>query len=289
MVMKHYPSGDHDRLLDTLGIPADARILDVGGGSRPFKYASTVVDWDFDFGNAHRDGTAAQHLPFCDQAFDFVICLHVLEHVTNPGQACEELMRVARKGFIETPRKWTDFYAGHPTHRWLVDEQEEKLYFEPIVTPESPFMNFVLPPLWDSQQLQDRITTQYIRIPCVQLAWDRTFDYQVAAALPEAVHGSEFMARRHYYYALNLLYWMGDFKTGAFHIRVARQLQPESEPIEQLYAFYGILTGGVRDIFRSRRQPRMILKALGCRCYRFVYKKILQRYRRRISFLSPDT
>lgn len=38
----------------------------------------------------------ATTLPFNDDAFDAVMCLEVLEHLSDPGQALAELCRVAR-------------------------------------------------------------------------------------------------------------------------------------------------------------------------------------------------
>lgn len=46
---------------------------------------------------------SVEQMPFKDKEFDFVYCSHVLEHVVDPIRACRELMRVARRGYIETP------------------------------------------------------------------------------------------------------------------------------------------------------------------------------------------
>jgi ubiquinone/menaquinone biosynthesis C-methylase UbiE len=42
-------------------------------------------------------------LPFQNRKFDYVYCSHVLELVQNPLQACQEIMRVGKRGFIEIP------------------------------------------------------------------------------------------------------------------------------------------------------------------------------------------
>ncbi len=292
-MIHHYPSGDHDLLFKSLCLSEDAKILDVGGGANPFKYADVIVDMDFGTGNVHRDGgfvplkknefiyvsADIKDLPFQDKSFDFVICLHVLEHVEFPDKACKELMRVAKKGFIETPRKWTEYYAGHPTHRWLVDYHDNTIYFEPITYNDSPFMNFALPPLWDSSQLQERLFKNYSNIPCVQFEWDGKFDYHVSDLLPEKTYTKNFMAERHYYFALNLLHWMGDFRTGDFHIKTALNLNPEPERYKELGRFYSILTGGIKEIIQVKSHPDVIAKALLCRIFRFIYSKMLTWYR----------
>jgi SAM-dependent methyltransferase len=42
-------------------------------------------------------------MPFRDKAFDFVITFHVLEHVPDPAAFLQELQRVGKAGYIETP------------------------------------------------------------------------------------------------------------------------------------------------------------------------------------------
>ena len=46
---------------------------------------------------------SARELPFRDTTFDFVYCSQVLECVKNPLAACREIMRVGKRGYIETP------------------------------------------------------------------------------------------------------------------------------------------------------------------------------------------
>ena len=57
-----------------------------------------------------------------DKVFDLVLCSHVLEHVSDPLQACRELSRVAKAGVIVCPSPMTDalFAIHEPTHRWWV-------------------------------------------------------------------------------------------------------------------------------------------------------------------------
>ena len=295
--MDNYPSADHNLLLLKLGIPSSARILDVGGGGNPFKYADVVVDRDFSAGNKHRDGCDAsyygskytcinadiQNLPFKDNAFDLVICMHVLEHVEFPDRACDELMRVGKQGFLETPRKWTEYYAGHPTHLWLVDKYKDKIIFEPVTYNESPFINFALPPLWDSKELQNRLFSDFSGIPNVQLAWSDKFKYQITGYLSEKVKHDEFLAESHYCFARNLLLWMGGFDNGAFHANLAWQTVPHSERYQKLAAFYSVLTGDLKKSLSLKLELKYIGLALMCKLSRFVYLKILRFYRKILS------
>lgn len=291
--MISYPSGDHDLLFSRLGISRDARILDVGGGHNPFKYAHVIVDRDFNSGNKHRDGGRAlfsgpgklfiqadiHNLPFEDNSFDFVICMQVLEHVEFPDRACDELMRVARNGFIETPRKWTEYYAGHPAHCWLIDEQDGRIIFEPITYTDSPFMNFALTSLWNSQELQERLFIDYSNIPCVQLLWNTCFEYQVKGGLPDRVKKDAFLAESHYCFSRNILFWMGRLETGAFHAGMAHQLMPESEKYQKMSFFYAVLTGRIKDIRSQKFELKLFMGAMMCRLIRFLYQKLFALHR----------
>lgn len=50
-----------------------------------------------------------------------MICTHVLEHVDDPAQACRELIRVAKAGYIETPSELNErLFGGGPIHKWMV-------------------------------------------------------------------------------------------------------------------------------------------------------------------------
>ena len=253
-----YSSKDPKALADALGIRPEHRVLDVGGGHNPFFCADVVVDSEI-YSAHHRDGSqihidSSEHyfvqaditsLPFPDKSFDVVICLHVLEHVLDPARACEELMRVARRGFLETPRKWTEFYAGYPTHLWLVDDSTGVLTFEPITFNSSPFMNFALPALWGSPELLKKYTGSCQDVPCVQLAWNDAFEYQVRDnhRVFWKKDSRSVVASRHYNFARNLLYWKVSPERGLYHAARATELCPKDIAYSKLYVFYLALSG----------------------------------------------
>jgi SAM-dependent methyltransferase len=108
------------------------RVLDVGSGGYPFPHATHLVDRYLE-PTAHRNATLVQdgrplvaadlhRLPFQDKFFDFVYCSHVLEHVDDPIATCAEIMRVGKRGFIETPTMGKDIlfaWTTH-THKWYL-------------------------------------------------------------------------------------------------------------------------------------------------------------------------
>ncbi len=117
------------------------RVLDLGSGGYPFPRATHLVDRYLD-PTDHRNATlirdgrpliaaALDRLPFHDKFFDFIYCSHVLEHVEDPIKACAEIMRVGRRGFIETPTMGKDIlfaWTTH-THKWHVASCAQSLCF----------------------------------------------------------------------------------------------------------------------------------------------------------------
>ncbi len=108
------------------------KVLDIGSGGYPFPLATHLADF-YEGKTTHRNEELKRDdrpftvcnlelTPFTDKEFDFVYCSHVLEHVEDPIQACEELMRIGKRGYIETPSKISDtmfnFTKIHNHHKW---------------------------------------------------------------------------------------------------------------------------------------------------------------------------
>ena len=120
---------------------ADQSIVDIGCGSDPFPFANTLVDLHIgpsehrytDLSNSKKPIVVADihDLPFREKQFDFVYCCHVLEHVHNPVAACRELMRIGKRGFIETPTMMKDalFSWARGMHKWHVQAVGKMLCF----------------------------------------------------------------------------------------------------------------------------------------------------------------
>ncbi len=147
------------KLIET--IPADAMVLDVGGGAAPFPRANWVIDalpFDKLGGGSHGnidkvlagvprrfsaetwvswDLCDRRPWPFADKQFDFVICSHLLEDIRDPIWVCSELNRVAKAGYIETPSRYLEQcrgvenprHCGFYHHRWLVSASGDRLEF----------------------------------------------------------------------------------------------------------------------------------------------------------------
>lgn len=140
-------------------LPDSALVLDVGGWARVDPRADWVIDigsyatrdWYAQLGGApavpgervtaetwvQADICASTPWPFEDGTFDYVLCMQTLEDVRDPIRVCEEMVRVGRAGYVETPSAASELtrgiqsphWCGWQHHRWLVEAGEGGLVF----------------------------------------------------------------------------------------------------------------------------------------------------------------
>lgn len=129
------------------------RVLDVGGGDRPLRAATNVIDL-MEYG-ARRVDEGRGKLPesFSERAwlvkdcnerpwpyrrgfFDFVWCSQLVEDIRDPVGVCKEMMRVGKAGIISTVSRdyessivQDDGVVGYHHHRWLVELMNVDLCF----------------------------------------------------------------------------------------------------------------------------------------------------------------
>lgn len=104
----------------------DALVLEVGSGASPYFRANILCDAyeetqeRFFTPLVHDRPTVlafVERLPFKDNAFDFVIASHVLEHSSDPERFLAEIQRVARAGYIEVPDAFMERLTHYNFHR----------------------------------------------------------------------------------------------------------------------------------------------------------------------------
>jgi hypothetical protein len=109
----------------SLPVTKDALVLDVGSGGTPYPRSDVLLDRLT--GVAHRCGDSmmidrpavfgdAQKMPFKDKAFDFVVASHILEHMAHPENFLQELQRVGKAGYIETPSATFERFFPYDIH-----------------------------------------------------------------------------------------------------------------------------------------------------------------------------
>jgi len=135
-------------------LEADDVVLDIGGWGRPLTRADWVMDlmpyetrgllgsngplperftkqtW------IERDICDREPYPFADKQLDFVVCSHTLEDVRDPIWVCDEMVRIAKAGYIEVPSRLEEQsygfqgpWAGWSHHRWLIELNDGRLEF----------------------------------------------------------------------------------------------------------------------------------------------------------------
>ncbi|NQW05123.1 MAG: methyltransferase domain-containing protein [Acidobacteria bacterium] len=123
------------RVLDMLS-PTDV-VLDTGGWASPFNRANFILDTEpyetrgfyRTFGGAPFQGPTEESFteatwirrdicertpyPFADKPIDFVICSQTLEDIRDPLWVCQEMMRIGKRGYIETPSRVAEWPSAH--------------------------------------------------------------------------------------------------------------------------------------------------------------------------------
>ncbi|MDR3666787.1 MAG: glycosyltransferase, partial [Ignavibacteriaceae bacterium] len=117
-------------------------VLDVGSGHQPNRRANVILE-KYLTETIHRTTQKviipndkyivvadAHFIPFKDKSFDYVIASHIGEHVDDPIKFCQELQRVSKRGYIETPGPLTEFMMPTKSHKWVVKKSGNKLIFK---------------------------------------------------------------------------------------------------------------------------------------------------------------
>ena len=162
-------------------------VLEIGSGHNP-KTRSDVLCDKFIEDNEQRGGNIVtdrptveadgQFLPFSDKAFDYVICSHVLEHVEDPHLLISELMRVAKRGYIETPSEIGERIYGWQYHNWVVNLIDGQLVLQKNSKNSQFGQLFHTLALNDKYWKRFHITHHHLFL--IQYEWERNINYVIS-------------------------------------------------------------------------------------------------------------
>lgn len=123
--------------------------MDIGGSAAPLETATHIIDLLPPKGGKAafiRHDICKKPWPFADGYFDYAFCSHTLEDIRDPIGACEEMMRVAKRGYIEVPSRLRETWHSKPFmrlrmllgrpirvgfghHRWFCERDGDGLVF----------------------------------------------------------------------------------------------------------------------------------------------------------------
>ena len=121
------------------------KILEIGPGKVPFKLATDFIGSNETIKSYIEIDIDKQVFPYPDTHFDFIYCRHVVEDIQNPDFALSEMLRISKRGYIETPSPLIEItkdvdaaplsekYCGYIHHRYIVwsNIQKNEIYFLP--------------------------------------------------------------------------------------------------------------------------------------------------------------
>jgi ubiquinone/menaquinone biosynthesis C-methylase UbiE len=228
-----------DHLLQAqLAIRGDERVLDIGGGATPFSRADVVTEAFID-DDTHRIGQPirkdrkyvkcfAERLPFEDREFDVAISRHVFEHAVEPEAACREMARVARRGYIETPSLWSEYFYGYPPHRWLISVEDGVLVFRRRPFVRSPFLNCLRWMEYRDADFSFRWNLEFRNLITTQYPWEGEILVRVEAAAGFDYDDADQAAESHLSFVINALRFGGVPPVVLeYEARAAVRLRPE--------------------------------------------------------------
>lgn len=161
-------------------------VLEIGSGHNP-KTRSDVLCDKFIDDDEERGGKIVadrpiveadgQYLPFAENAFDYVICSHVLEHVEDPALLISELMRVAHRGYIETPSEIGERIYGWKYHNWIVNLIDGRLVLQKNNTRAE--FGLLFHTLAETNTHWRRFHILHHNLFLVQYEWEEKIEYQI--------------------------------------------------------------------------------------------------------------
>ncbi|HZO86726.1 MAG TPA: methyltransferase domain-containing protein [Chthonomonadaceae bacterium] len=182
-VGRNYPTGEEELMTRLLGILPGERVLEIGGSGKPFARADAVAGPGAQAGRAGVP-CPIEALPFAEGEFDLAYCVSALERALDPATACREMMRVARRGFVETPSPVAEYLGGDPASRWLVWVErlpgtEPTLVFRRKPFRRAPFRHALRPRWHTDEDFRFRWERQFRNLMYTQFAWEGTFAFRV--------------------------------------------------------------------------------------------------------------
>ncbi|MBD3181209.1 methyltransferase domain-containing protein [Candidatus Poribacteria bacterium] len=171
-----------------MNIKSTDLVLEIGSGDNPKTRSDVLCDMLPD-DDTQRGGVITldrpfvaadgQYLPFADKSFDYIICCHVLEHAEDPEMFISELVRVGKRGYIESPTEVGERLYGWPYHKWLINLDSSGKIILKRKLRESDFGQ-VFHYLFSNDRNYARFHRRNHRLFLIQYEWVDEIDYEIS-------------------------------------------------------------------------------------------------------------
>lgn len=167
-------------------------VLEVGSGGHPLSRSDVLLD-KFIYDTTQRDTSSfcpividrpfvcgdAEQMPFQDNAFDYIYCSMLLEHLNDPEAFLKECMRVGRKGYIVTPNEISEKIFGWDYHKNIVILNNDILVIKSKNKNNWGIFGGFFHELWKEYKDFKRIFTKYSSLFETHYEWKGKIKYKV--------------------------------------------------------------------------------------------------------------
>ena len=179
------------------------KVLEIGPGALPNPRADAYLDKRFDdpaeldaqFGHASRKEEPKNltyydggKFPYEDNAFDYTICSHVLEHIEAPELDLffSELTRVSQRGYIEVPNVFYELICYTHVHKWLIGNEGKHLrFYNKALLPDIALFSTFRSIFYNCDQDLIQLFPRYREAFFIGFEWQRTLNWRIVDSLDE--------------------------------------------------------------------------------------------------------
>lgn len=191
-----------------LTIRPQDKVLEIGPGASPHPRANFFLDKRFDdpaellaqFGLSKRTEELKNltyydggKFPYADNAFDYTICSHVLEHVDAPELDLffSEITRISKRGYIEVPSAFYEFICYTHVHKWINGNAGKELrFYRKDLLPEIALFKTFRSLFYNCDYNLIELFPRYREIFFIGFEWEENISYRVVDYL-DALFGKE--------------------------------------------------------------------------------------------------
>jgi SAM-dependent methyltransferase len=131
----------------------EKKIVDVGAGYSPLEFSTDIIDYlvypEFKDRTVHKVDICREEFPFPENTFDYAYCRHTIEDIFDPEFTLQEIRRIAKRGWIETPSSLIEIlrgvdgefpdWRGYHHHRYILWHKDNTYH----ILPKYPIIEYI--------------------------------------------------------------------------------------------------------------------------------------------------